>query len=173
MPFWTVLSDPSPRPASRGGGAGGAAYDGGECQQGQHHHCSAVLVGRLDEPATLDHQDAAEDRGHAHAEVGDDVEDGEHAGPLVGQRVRHHRADAALEAAAEPDAGDGGAEEEHGRGGLLHAEQGDRDPGDQGGDAERHHACGSPAEQVDRRAATPASTNRPSPPRASDDEPET
>jgi len=63
---------------------------------------------------------------------------------------RHHQADAALEAAAEPDASDRGAGEEDHRGPQGHGHDGHGHAGDQGQDADQHHRPGrGPAQHDD------------------------
>ena len=78
------------------------------------------------------HQDEPGDhRRQAHGQVGDHVDDGEHAGPLVRGRERDHRADRPLEPAAEPGPGDSRPHEEPGHRAERHGQHGQPHPGDQ------------------------------------------
>ena len=81
-------------------------YDGGQDQGGP-------VVARGDgETAAVDREESRADHGQPEAQVGDDEQQGQDPGPLMRCRQQDDGADAALEAAAEPDPADGDAGEQ-------------------------------------------------------------
>ncbi len=102
----------------------------------------------------MHHAEPGEHRRAAKPEVGHDIEQRDHAGPLVRRRQRNHRADTALEATAEPNAGDHRPREEHRHGPQTDGRDGHGHPDDEGGDADQHY--GPSRDQAQRRIATTA-----------------
>jgi hypothetical protein len=89
------------------GGAADQRAEGG--QAGEEDHSDAVLARGREDAAAVDHANARQDRGQSHREVGDDVEDRQHAGALLGRGPLDDRANRPLERAAEARPGDRGA----------------------------------------------------------------
>jgi hypothetical protein len=117
------------------GAAGLILQQAEQGQRGQDDHRGAVVAGGGDKPSEVHHAEPGQHGGHAEPEVGHHVEQRDQASPLVRRGQRYHHPDAALEAAAEPGAGDRGACEEHRRGAQAHGQHGHGHAGDQGCDA--------------------------------------
>jgi len=101
-------------------------------------------------------QEAGDHRGQAHGQVGDHVDDGQHAGALVRRRERHDGPDRALESAAEPDTGDYRADEESWHRAERHGQQSQPGAGDQRDAPDQHQPPGRlPLQQQDRHRAAP------------------
>jgi hypothetical protein len=82
-----------------------------EGQGCKHDDGRSVLSGRRQQAVHLGDEDTADDGRHPQAEVDDDIQGRQHPGPVLLADERDDKADAALEAAAKADAGDGRAGE--------------------------------------------------------------